>query len=369
VAVLASACTTPLEAPDATSTTAVSIPTTTTTSTTVVSQPSGIERMARTVIMVTLRSTSLSAEEREHLARGGRSVILFGPNIAEPAQVTMLTADIACAAGRPPLIAVDHELGVEVRRLGGGMVSPLPTPDEALAMTPEDVRSAAIRLGREMLNLGINVDLAPVVDVVDGPNPVLAGRHLGADPEAVATVGAAFVAGLSDAGVVAVPKHFPGHGRTVTDPHDESAVVHATMRDLEFTDWPPFDAAFAAGAPAVMVGHPVYTAIDDAAPASLSPAVYQLLRQRFEFDGVAVTDALGMAALAGLGDPGQIAVAALAAGADLLVFEDPLIVESVVDAVMRAALDRSLPRDRLAEAAARVDALAESAARVRCVGE
>lgn len=319
--------------------------------------------------MVTPVGTSLTAGEREHLARGGRSVILFEPNIEDPSQLTMLTAEIACAADGPPLIAVDHELGSSVRRLGAEMVTPLPDIEEALAMSPGAMHSAALRLGREMLNLGVNVDLAPVVDVVTGVNPVLAGRHLGDDPDTVSTVGAAFVAGLGEAGVIAVPKHFPGHGRTVTDPHDEPAVIDATERDLEFTDWPPFEAVFAAGAPAVMVGHPVYTAIDASLPASLSPAVYRLLRDRFGFDRVAVTDALGMAALTSFGGPGEVAVAALSAGADLLLFEDPSVVEEVVDAIARAALDGILERDRLIEAAGRVDALAESAARVRCVGE
>jgi beta-N-acetylhexosaminidase len=323
--------------------------------------------MARTVIMSTPMGTSLTVDEREHLARGGRSVLLFAPNIEDPVQLTMLTAEVACATERPPLIAVDHELGASVRRLGAEMVTPLPDTDEARSMTPTAVQSAALRLGREMLNFGVNVDFAPVVDVVTGVNPVLVGRHLGDDPDVVSTVGAAFVAGLGEAGVIAVPKHFPGHGRTVTDPHDEPAVIDATERDLEFTDWPPFEAVFAAGAPAVMVGHPVYTAIDASLPASLSPAVYRLLRDRFGFDGVAVTDALGMRALEGFGGPGEIAVAALSAGADLLLFEDPLVVEEVVTAIALAVLDGILGRDRLTEAADRVDALADGAARVRCV--
>lgn len=328
--------------------------------------PSTIERHARGVLMTTLTGTALAERERDHLQRGGRAIILFAPNISDAGQLTDLTGAVSCAAAQPILVAVDQELGEPVRRLTDGMVTPLPTPEEAVTMPLDAVEDAAARLGREMINLGVNVTLAPVIDVVTGVNPVLVGRHLGDDPEVTAAVGAAFVTGLASVEVVAVPKHFPGHGRTTTDPHDEPAVVDATERDLQFTDWPPFQAAIDAGAAAIMVGHPVYTAIDAAMPASLSAPMYRVLRDRFGFQGVAVTDALGMAALADIGSPGDLAVLALEAGADLLVFEDPAVVDDVVLAIVTAVLDGSLDRERLAEAAARVDTLASSAAPVRC---
>src|SRR4030066_137140 len=216
----------------------------------------------------------------------------------------------ACAAGGPLLVAVDQELG-PVARLRG-LVTPLPSTAEAMAMSPLELELTGQLLGNEMLALGVNVDLAPVGDVVQAPNPVLADRPLGGDPALVGELGAAFGGGLQAAGVIAVPKHFPGHGRSITDPPGVVTRIDASLEELEAVDFPPFDAVIAAGAPALMVGHPIYEALDADLPASLSPAVLDLLRDRFHFDGVAVTDSLSMAGVAAGREPGEVAVAALA---------------------------------------------------------
>lgn len=316
--------------------------------------------------MTTPEEYALTFLERRHLERGGRAMILFSPNIEDADQLRALTNDIACAADRPALIAVDQEFSPIVRRLTDDMITPLPEPDEVLEMTLGEVYLAGVTLGHEMLAFGINVDLAPVIDVVSIDNPALRTRHLGNDPAVIGPIGAAFVTGLLESGVVAVPKHFPGHGASETDPHYETSVIFTERLDLEAIDWPPFFAAFDAGAPAVLVGHPVYTALDALRPASLSAEVYRLLRDEFAFDGVAITDALAMKALEGYGDAGDIALMALEAGADLLLLEDPEVVEEVVAAIMRAVVAGDLPDDRLLEASGRVDALADRAARLEC---
>ena len=314
--------------------------------------------------MVGLPGESLNEATAAHLAAGGQSLILFDGNIGTAAELRTLTGEAACAAAGPLLVAVDQELG-PVARLRG-LVTPLPTTAEAREMTPLELELTGQLLGDEMLALGVNVDLAPVLDVVAGSSPALSGRHLGGDPEVVAELGTAFWRGLEQAGVVAVPKHFPGHGRAVTDPHAEAAYVDAPLAELEAVDFVPFEAVFAAGARAVMVGHPIYAALDPSLPASLSPGVLTLLREGFGFTGVAMTDSLSMAGVAEGHDPGELAVAALAAGEDLLLMIDPAVVEATVAAIVAAVATGDLTLDRLQEAASRVRALAAAAAPIPC---
>jgi beta-N-acetylhexosaminidase len=348
-------------APSSTTTTAG---TTTTTTATTTSPPPDVRSLAYSVLLIGLPGPQLDDATAAHLAAGAAGLILFAPNIESAGQLRALTGAAACTAAGPVLVAVDQELG-PVARLQG-LVTPLPTTAEAIAWSPLELELTGQLLGQEMLSLGVNVDLAPVLDVVTDPNPVLADRHLGGDPELVGELGAAFLRGLQQAGVIAVPKHFPGHGRSTTDPHGEVTRIEASLEDLAAADFPPFRAAIAAGARAVMVGHPIYEAIDPALPASLSPGVLALLRDEFGFDGVAVTDSLSMAGVAAGREPGEVAVAALAAGEDLLLVVDPARVEETVAAIVAAVATGALDLGRLQEAAARVSLLAATATAVAC---
>jgi len=350
-------------------TTTASIPSTTaapstTTRPSTTTPPVEVPALARGVLMVGLPGRELDPATAAHLAAGGRGLLLLQDNIGTAAEVRSLTGAAACAASGPLLIAVDQELG-PVARLQG-LVTPLPTTDEARQMTPLELEITAQLLGDQMLALGINVDLAPVLDVVAGANAALEGRHLGGDPALVAELGAAFLRGLQQAGIVAVPKHFPGHGRAAADPHYQAVRIATPLADLEAVDFPPFTTAFAAGARAVMVGHPIYEALDPSLPASLSPVVLGLLRRDFGFDGVAVTDALNMEGVAAGREPGQLAVLALAAGEDLLLVVDPDAVEETVAAIVAAVATGELTLERLQEAANRVSDLAGAAAPVAC---
>lgn len=347
---------------EAPTTTTTRPPATTTTTTELVD----VRRLAYSVLLMGLPGPDLDGATAERLAAGAAGLILFAGNIDGAARLRALTHAAACAAGGPLLIAVDQELG-PVARLAG-LVTPLPTAVAARSMSPSELELTGQLLGEEMLALGVNVDLAPVVDVVQGDNPVLAGRHLGGDPQLVGELGTAFLRGLRQAGVIAVPKHFPGHGRSATDPHGEVVLIDAPLADLAAVDFPPFAAVFAVGAEAVMVGHPIYEALDPDLPASLSPAVLSLLRERFGFDGVAVTDSLTMAGVAAGRLPGELAVLALAAGEDLLLVPDPAQVEPMVAALVAALATGELPLARLEEASARVRRLLDAAAPVPCSG-
>ena len=176
----------------------------------------------------------------------------------------------------------------------------------------------------------------------------------------------AFLRGLEQAGVIAVPKHFPGHGGAAADPHFGASRVTASRDELAAADFVPFDAIFAAGAHAVLVGHPVYDALDPNLPASISPVVLALLRHEFGFRGVAITDALNMTGVAAGRDPGRLAVQALAAGEDLLMVVDAALVDDTVAAIVAALATGDLALERLQEASSRVRALADAAAPIAC---
>jgi beta-N-acetylhexosaminidase len=254
-----------------------------------------------------------------------------------------------------PLLAVDEE-GGRVQRLEG-LLGELPSArEQAAARSPEQVRALARGHGERLRGLGIDIDLAPVVDVSAQPGrEVIGDRSYGSSPDAVITYAGAFAAGLRAAGILPTLKHFPGHGRAVGDSHQEMARA-PTLGELEQVDLVPYRALLDEGAAAVMVGHldvPGLTAAG--VPASLSPAAYALLRDRFGFDGLALTDEVGaMAAVsARYGAPEAVRLA-LTAGADLALVTDPANLDPILTALEAAGADGSLPTQRIEDALTRV---------------
>jgi beta-N-acetylhexosaminidase len=219
----------------------------------------------------------------------------------------------------------------------------------------------AASIGADLRRVGVNVDLAPSVDVNSDPrNPVIGVRSFGADPATVGRHGAAWVRGLRWAGVAAAAKHFPGHGATVADSHLALPVVEADEATVRRRELPPFAAVVQAGVDLVMTSHVVFPAFDDL-PATLSRRLLvDVLRSELGFAGVVVTDALDMAGVRDRHGIAGAAVLALGAGADLLLLgaEDgePHCAE-IRRGVAAAVRDGSLPEERLVEAAGRVAAL------------
>ncbi|MEP7358266.1 MAG: beta-N-acetylhexosaminidase [Anaerolineales bacterium] len=259
-------------------------------------------------------------------------VILSGlnGNIEGPQQVAQLSVDLqqaAAATGQPGLfMSIDQEGGRVARLKEAQGFTELPSA-MALAATGHvnNVRRAAQVFAREMKAVGLNVNFAPVLDVnVNPANPVIGTRAYGSDPQRVAQYGVAFLKGLQDEGVLAIGKHFPGHGDTDIDSHVAlPSVPHGRAR-LEAVEFVPFRAAMAAGVAGIMSAHVTFPAFDGGGvPATLSQTVLTgLLRDEWGYGGLLVTDSLEMGALSkSLGlSPAQAAAAALAAGADLLLF-------------------------------------------------
>lgn len=243
-------------------------------------------------------------------------------NSSSPAQLRSLTDAIQAAADadRPFLVAIDQEGGQL-----NGVVGTTPFPGAmALGATgdPELAERVAVAVGRELRAVGVNLNYSPVCEVATNPaNPGIGVRSFGADPEAVARFTAATVRGLQSVGVAATAKHFPGAGEVAVDTHHGLGVANVSRERLDRVELAPFRAAIDAGARVVMSGHFAVPALDgrDDLPATLSrAALTDLLRHDLAFRGVAITDALDMRALAQ--GPAQVldVLAALRAGADLL---------------------------------------------------
>jgi beta-N-acetylhexosaminidase len=207
---------------------------------------------------------------------------------------------------------------------------------------------------------GVNFALAPAADLGSNPvNPVIGVRSFGPDPDRVAAHTVAFVDGIQSHLVAACAKHFPGHGRTDTDSHLVLPVVDASLQQLRDADLVPFLAAIGSGVRSVMTAHVVFPEIDTV-PATISRRFLAgLLREELGFDGVIVTDALGMAAIGDSEASAEGAVAALAAGADLLCLPGEWAAQWRARDTLASAVRRGIvPRTRVEESAARVRALA-----------
>ncbi len=289
-------------------------------------------------------------------------VVLFGHNIDHPGQVARLVSQLR--TGQDELLVALDEEGGDVTRLGYAHGSRY--PGNAALGAVDDValtRQVYRALGAELSALGITLNLAPTVDVNSADdNPVIGTRSFGTDPSRVAAHSAAAVAGLAEAGVAACVKHFPGHGATRVDSHDTVPVVDAPLTLLRCRDLPPFAAAVAAGAPAVMTAHIRVPALTGELPATFSrAALHDLLRGELGFTGAIVTDALEMGGATGAHGMGDAAVRALVAGADVLCLGARITEELVQDTVaeiVSAIRDGRLAADRLADAAARSQRLA-----------
>lgn len=297
--------------------------------------------------------------ERERI--GG--VVLFARNIHDAQQVSELTAELqstAKAAGHaaPLLIATDQEHGV-VRRLGAG-ATPFPGNMAQGAIGSEQCTSdIAYATGRELRALGINMNLAPVVDVNNNPaNPVIGVRSFGENPQAVARLGAAAVRGYRTAGMISCLKHFPGHGDTTLDSHLTLPTIPHSLERLEAVELIPFEQGIAAGADAIMVAHVVFPALtgDATLPATVAPAIVRgLLRERLGFSGVVVTDCLEMSAISeGIGTE-EAAWLALRAGVDIIAISHRADRQrGAIERVRAAVASGALAREALEAAAERV---------------
>ncbi len=259
------------------------------------------------------------------------------------------------ASGRrwPAFISIDQE-GGPVTRLDAPMTAFPAVMALGAARDPALARRVGAASGAELRGLGYTVVLAPDADVTIGESdPTIGIRSPGSDPRLVAQISTALAAGYVEAGIVPTLKHFPGHGSVKADTHVGTVRQSATLAKLRTRDLVPFADAARAGVPAIMTAHIVVSAVDPARPATVSPRVLTgLLRKELRFSGLVVTDALEMGAISARYGSGPAAVAAVQAGADVLLM--PADPQAAVNGLVQAVRTKKISRARLEESAARM---------------
>lgn len=290
---------------------------------------------------------------QEVTSAGVGGVFLTETNVESREQMQALTAGLRETARYGLLITTDEEVG-RVSSFGDVLGRNPSARRLAATRTTEEVRELGATIGAKLKELGIDTDLAPVADLTDGPaGNVIGDRSWSADPKISADYALAFAQGLQYGGITPVIKHFPGHGRSEVDTHSELPVVDVPIDELRETDLVPFIEAIEAGLPVVMLNHIAYSELDADLPATLSPKAYELLRS-LGFEGVAMTDSLGMGAVNLRWDFPTAAVKALAAGADALLTTTGDEARRMRDEITKAVADGRLPEDRLNEAVTRM---------------
>ena len=288
-----------------------------------------------------------AAEDVKNYHLGG--LLLFGRDYKD-ADGNWLSADdftaklasYQAAADLPLFIGSDEEGGTVTRasRNPNLFSSPLKSPQELYAAAGMDgLLEETLRYNERLKALGINVNFAPVCDVSTDENDFIHARSFGKDAQATADYVSRVVPEYEAAGVACVLKHFPGYGNNV-DTHTGIAVDERSYETFETSDFLPFSAGIAAGAPFVLVSHNIVNCMDDTLPASLSPKVHEILRGTLGFDGLIVTDDLAMDAVRSYAQDGSVAVLALRAGNDMIVTTDyQTQISQVIAAVQAGEID------------------------------
>ena len=243
------------------------------------------------------------------LVAAGRvgGAILFARNVESPDQVRRLVADLHAAAPdeRPLTVAIDQE-GGRVQRLRAPWTEWPPMRVLGERGRVADSRAVGVALGRELADLGIDLDFTPCVDVDTNPaNPVIGDRSFAREPEDVARHAVALLQGLQSAGVAGCAKHFPGHGDTHLDSHVALPRVAHDLARLRAVELPPFRALAEAGVASMMTAHVIVSCLDPERPATLAPSVLELLRGEVGYDGLVFGDDFEMAAVADHAPPAE----------------------------------------------------------------
>jgi beta-N-acetylhexosaminidase len=322
--------------------------------------PADLDEAAHRCLVAGFDGTTAVPDTLKRLVdRGLGAVILFTRNVRDAEQVRRLTDTLR--ALRPDLlVGIDNEGG----GIGHLVSAGAPEVPGSFALGVADDLDLTARcadaLAGHLATLGITASYAPVADVQHLPdNPIVRTRAFGTDPELVSRHTAVWIAATEARGIASCAKHFPGHGGTVTDSHHEMAVDPRPYEELDLT---PFRAAIAAGVPMLMSAHVVFPELDANRPATLSRRILgDLLRHELAFDGVLVSDALEMKAIADRYGEAAGARIALAAGADQVIVAVPDLEVTLGcrDAVLDALRAGTLAEERVGEAAGRVRRLAE----------
>ncbi len=279
------------------------------------------------------------------------SVILFRSDFQGAEDLSKLVKEIRNIyvkekGTNPPVIAIDQE---------GGNVVRIPWMDYSpsnyfLGMVNNEKLSyfAASLMGKQLKSFGIEWNLAPVLDVLYGVNPVLLERSYGFDVSSIEKHGISMIKGLMDSGVASTAKHFPGHGGVMEDSHEELPIDKRRM-EIVMNDAKPFKSAIECGVSSIMLSHIIYNAIDKEFPASISPKVQLLLRKEMGYNGVILTDSINMKALSSNFDLEQIVKNSIGSGVDIIETNSLISASSINDIISESNYSNMQTKaDRLA---------------------
>lgn len=305
---------------------------------------------------------ALTANEKKFIVESNiGGVCLFGRNVAEPKQVHELCKEIQSLRHQQSdkaalFISIDME-GGRVHRLK----SPFTHWPALRKLGDLDAPTVSFhfanRMGQEMKAVGINLDWAPCVDVfTNDRNTAIGDRSISSDPELVAKHASALVRGYIKAEIITCAKHFPGHGNTIVDSHDDLPVEDADLQRLNSCELIPFKRTFKSRVDMVMTSHIQYPAIDPQWPVTLSEIfVTGLVRNELKYRGLIVTDDLGMKAMTKNYGLQEVPVRALQAGVDLLLYcNDPEVPPVALEAVIKAVEQGALKVEKLADSHRRI---------------
>jgi beta-N-acetylhexosaminidase len=317
------------------------------------------------LFFIGLEGVELTAKEADFIVKndiGG--VTLFGRNLKSPVELHKLCTDLHNLKNKMPskaplFIAIDME-GGRVHRLKPPFTQWPPLAQVAKLKSTSIAFKFANTMGLELRAMGINLDFAPCVDVLSNPkNELIGDRSLGTDPEEVGKMASALVRGYIKAGVVACAKHFPGHGNTIIDSHEDLPIEDVDMKTLESRELIPFKRAFRARMDMVMTAHIKYKNIDPVHPATLSPILIQkLLRENMRYKHLIITDDLDMKALTKNYSREEIPVLALQAGCDILLYCNEFTSPPIgLEAVRKALADGKVSKAQVEDSLRRVQEL------------
>ncbi|MDE6964389.1 MAG: glycoside hydrolase family 3 protein, partial [Lachnospiraceae bacterium] len=280
--------------------------------------------------------------------------IYFSQNIPDEAQRTETLPTTQGFKG-PMFLAVDEEGGIVSRVAESGLAENVGSAAEIAASgDAQRARDAGTAIGGYLSKYGFNVDFAPVADVIEEGNAFIGERSFGSDTNQTASMAAAFVEGLQSNKVSACMKHFPGIGDTTEDMHDGKVISEKTIESFMEKDFPVYQAGIAAGTDFIMVSHlSVPNVTGDDTPASLSEKmITEILRGQLGYQGIVITDAMDMKAITDFYEPGEAAVRAILAGADMILMPDDF--EAAYNGVLEAVNNGTLSQARIDESLQRI---------------
>lgn len=316
-----------------------------------------LEEKIAQMLIIFHKGTEMDEElkrELETYKPGG--FILFADNISTFDSTKKLIDDIKNTAHVPMFIAMDEE-GGRVQRLKAftdiQATDVPPMLDLGNTLDPNLAYDVGTLIAEELLALGINLDFAPVLDVIENENSFMGNRSFGTDASIVSKMGLSLGHGLMDTGVIPVYKHFPGHGSTIVDSHYDLPVISKTKEELMEKDLLPFIDAIEEKAPMIMIGHLSVPSISGNTPASLSKElITDLLKEELHYDGLVITDALNMKALTKNYREEEIYEMAILAGVDLLLM--PSSSEKAIQSIKTSIMNHVISEDHINESVRKI---------------